>query len=280
MAKSTIDFKDQLRIMAWMDAALKKEKEKYKKCPVTPDYVAGQEAAQGWGYVVAGYCLLEQSLKALLFVRDKRVPQIHSLSTLFEKCDQNDKTVIREYYIDYKATIGGTTGQYPFEDLDSFLANLDGDKDQHGTHLGSFDWRYFLIEEQRSKKMPLVSVDYMHEVVYGCTCIVECAMVGHGNPSSFTRSLRLREDRKRKYRYWLIVRMRSDDWDQLGDRLEVLWGPDYRQRCDLLQFKGNRQWGYFAKIPEDASTPVVDKRAEIENFDSEEGLRSIGITRI
>ena len=36
-AKQTIDFKDHLRITAWLDAALKKEKEKYKKCPVTPD---------------------------------------------------------------------------------------------------------------------------------------------------------------------------------------------------------------------------------------------------
>ena len=119
----------------------KKEKEKYNRCPVTPDFVPGQEAAQGWGYVVAGYFLIEQSLKALLYVRNKTVPQIHSLSKLFDKCDQRDRTVVREYYVDYRATIGGNTGQYPFENLDSFLANLDGDQDQRGNHLGSFDWR-------------------------------------------------------------------------------------------------------------------------------------------
>ena len=272
-AKQTIDFKDHLRITAWLDAALKKEKEKYKKCPVTPDYVSGHEAAQGWGYVVAGYFLLEQSLKALLHVRGKQVPQIHSLSTLFNACDQNDKTVVREYYVDYKATIRGIAGEYPFNDLDSFLANLDGDKNQHGTHLGSFDWRYFLIEEKRSEKMPLVSVDYMHEVVYGCTCIVECSMIGDGDPAKHTRSLRLREERKRKYSDWIMVRMNSDGWDQLGDRLEVLWGPDYRGRYDLIQFKESRGKGFFAKIPEDVAIPVVDKRAETENFDAEDVCR-------
>ena len=280
MAKKPINFKDQLRITAWLDAALKKEKEKYKKCPVTRDFVPGQEAAQGWGYVVAGYFLLEQSLKGLLYVRGKQVPQIHSLSTLFGKCDQNDKAVVREYYVDYRATIGGTTGQYPFEDLDSFLANLDGDQDRHGNHRGSFDWRYFLIEENHSETMPLVSVDYMHEVVYGCTCIIECALVNHGDPLKFTRSLRLRQERKRKYSDWLMVRTNSDGWDQLGDRLEVLWGPDYRERYDLIEFKDTRNKAYFAEIPEDAAMPVVDKRTEIENFDAEEGLRSIGITRI
>ena len=273
MGEHTIDFKDQLRITAWLDTALKKEKEKYKKCPVTPDVVPGHEAAQGWGYVVAGYFLLEESLKALLYVRGKQVPPIHSLSTLFDKCVKNDKVVIREYYVDCRATIGGNAAEYPFKDLDSFLANLDGDKNQHGTHLGSFDWRYFLIEEKRSEKMPSVSVDYMHEVVYGCTRIVECAMIGDGDPAKFTRSLRLREERKRKYSDWIMVRMNSDGWDQLGDRLEVLWGPDYRGRYDLIQFKESRGKGFFAKIPEDVAMPVVDKRAEIENFDAEDASR-------
>ena len=152
MAKSTIDFKDQLRIMAWMDAALKKEKEKYKKCPVTPDYVAGQEAAQGWGYVVAGYFLLEQSLKALLYVRNKQsAPNTLVVDTLrkvrSERQDGHPGVLCRLQGDNRRNHVG----QYPFEDLDSFLTNLDGDKNQYGTHLGSFDWRYFLIEEQRSE---------------------------------------------------------------------------------------------------------------------------------
>ena len=43
----TIDFKDPLLIVQWLDTALKKEKENYKKCPVVPDIIPGQEAAQG-----------------------------------------------------------------------------------------------------------------------------------------------------------------------------------------------------------------------------------------
>ena len=77
-----------------------------------------------------------------------------------------------------------------------------------------------------------------------------------------------------------MVRMNSDGWDQLNDRLEILWGPDYRQRYDLILFKENRRKDFFSKIPDDVSIPVVDKRTEIENFDVEEGLRNIGITRI
>ena len=128
--------------------------------------------------------------------------------------------------------------------------------------------------------MPLVSVDYIHEVVYGCTRIIECLMIDRGNPLEFTRSLRLREKRKRNYSDWLMVRTNSDGWDQLGDRLEVLWGPDYRERYDLIEFKETRITSYFAGIPEAVAMPVVDKRADIESFDAEEGLRSIGITRI
>ena len=109
-ANQTIDFKDPLWITAWLDTALKKEKEKYEKCPVMPDMVSGHEAAQGWGYVVVGYFLVEESFKALLYVREKKVPTKHSLSTLFNLFDDGDKTILREYYTDYKATIGGNRG--------------------------------------------------------------------------------------------------------------------------------------------------------------------------
>ena len=59
----TIDFKDPLWITAWLDTALEKEKEKYEKCPVKSDLLPGHEAAQAWGYVVAGYFLVEESFK-------------------------------------------------------------------------------------------------------------------------------------------------------------------------------------------------------------------------
>ena len=153
-----------MQIAEWLDTALKKEKEKFEKCPIMPDMVPGHEAAQGWGYVVTGYFLVEESFKALLYVRRKKVPVIHSLTTLFSLFDQSDKTILCEYYVDFQATIGGNIGKLPFKSLDDFLSNLDGDKNGRGNHIGSFDWRYFLIEEKGSQKMPLVSVEYLHEI--------------------------------------------------------------------------------------------------------------------
>ena len=74
--------------------------------------------------------------------------------------------------------------------------------------------------------------------------------------------------------------MNSAGWEDLGDRLEILWGPDYRGRYDLLLFKGKRTDVYFSELPEDCSLPIVDKRKEIEEFDVEEGFRSISITHV
>ena len=275
-----IDFKDLSWITTWLDTALKKEKEKYKKCPIMPDLVPGHEAAQGWGFVVAGYFLVEESSKALLYARGKKVPKEHSLSTLFNLFDPDDKTILREYYDDYQATIGGNVGAFPFRSLDDFLPNLDGDKNKHGDHVGSFDWRYFLIEEKRSQKMPFVSVDYLHEIVFGCIQIIKYVNNGRFEPSQYTHSWRMRRERERKYRDWLFVRMNSDGWDELGDRLEILWGPDYRGRYDLYLFRGKGWKDYFSEIPDSFELPVVDKRKEIEGFDAEEGYRSIGVTRI
>ena len=119
-ANKPIDFKALPPIIAWLDTALDKEKEKYRKCPVLPDYAPGHEVAQGWGYVVAGYFLVEQSLKALLYVRKKKARRIHFLSTLFYELDRNDKAILREYYGDFRATARGTIGRYPFETIDDF----------------------------------------------------------------------------------------------------------------------------------------------------------------
>ena len=258
----------------------KGEKEKYEKCPVIPDMVPGHEAAQGWGYVVTSYFLLEEAFKAMLFMRgERKVPTIHSLSGLFNQLEATDQATLREYYNDYKATMGGNVGVFPFNSLDDFLVNLDGDKNVRGNHIGSFDWRYFLIEEKRSKEMPTVSVDYLHEIVYGCVRIAEHASNRRFEPTRYTRSWRLRGQRTQKYHDWLTVRMNSKWWDELDDRLEILWGPDYLGRCDLYLFRGKGMQPYFSEVPDDFTLPVIDKRKEIESFDIEQGYRSIGVTR-
>ena len=202
-SNQTINFKDPLWITTWLDAALEKEKEKYRNCPVILDYNPGYQDAQAWGYVIVGYFLVEEAFKALLYVRGKQVPAKHSLSTLFNLLDDNDKETLRKYYDDYRANIGGNIGAFPFRTIDDFLVNLDGGQNRHGDHIGSFDWRYFLIEEKRSQKMPLVSVDYLHEIVYGCIRSIEYVKNGHTEPCTCTHSWRMRWEREKKYRDWL-----------------------------------------------------------------------------
>lgn len=272
-------FKGSTWVLAWLDTALKKEKEKYAKCPVVPDMVPGHEAAQGWAYVVAGYTLVEQAFKALLHLREEDAPPTHSLSKLFDLLDQSDQDVLREYYSDYKSTSEGNLRAFPFETIDGFLANLDGDANKRGDRIGSFDWRYFLIEEHRSQRMPLVSVDYLHEVAYAAIVMAESIVTGNCDPRQFTKSRRMRHNRTIKYTDWITVRMNSDGWKELGDRLEILWGPDYRGRFDLCLFRGEHMAQYFSDIPKDFDLPIVDKREEIATFDVEAGYRSIGVTR-
>lgn len=270
-------FKERIWILAWLDTALEKEKEKYAKCPVTRDMVPGHEAAQGWGYVVAGYALVEQSFKALLHLREKDVPARHSLSKLFERLDKSDQEVLRDYYADYRATARRGLSAFPYDNLDDFLGNLDGDSNKRGEHIGSFDWRYFLIEEHRSQRMPMVSVDYLHEVSYGCIRIVDSLINGSSDPVEFTSSHRTRRERLNKYEHWLTVRMNSDGWNELGDRLEILWGPDYLGRYDLFLFQAGRVTPYFSDIPKVFKLPVVDKSQEVADFDVTAGYRSIGV---
>ena len=280
MTSQTINFKDPKLMIKWLDTALEMEKAKYKSCPWKHDCVPGCEVAQAWGYVVTGYFLVEQSFKALLHLRGKKVERKHSLTMPFKQFEPVDKDILREYYSDYRATIGGT-GKFCFKTLDDFLTNLDGDKNKKGhDHVGSLDWRYFLIEEKRSERMPKNSVEFLHEIAYGCTRMVAYAQYRKFEPSRYTHSWRMRWKRDRKRRDWLMIRMNSEGWEELPDRLEVVWGPDYKGRHDLLLFKGKGATDYFSEIPEKISLPVIDKRKEFESFDVEAGFRSIGMTRV
>ena len=275
-----INFKESRRISIWLDGALKHEKKKYKSSPVTPDMFPECAMAQGWGYVVAAYSLLEQSLKALIHMRGKPVPMKHSLTVLFGLLEDDDKDMLREYYSDYKATSGSGLSTFPFMTLDDFLENLDGDPKTKGDdRIGSFDWRYFLIEETRSQTMPTVSIDYLHEIIYGCNKLVASTKKNNLNPSKYTNSWRMQMQRYRMvYRHWFRIRMNSRGWNELGDRLEILWGPDYCDRYDWYFFRGKGWNSYFCPLPDDCSLPTVDKRKELEEFNVDEGLKRIGVT--
>ena len=274
-----ITYKKPLYVLAWLEAALKKEWQKYAETPVTPDLIPGHEAAQAWGYVVAGYSLLEQGFKAILYVRGKEPPKIHALSVLFAELARDDQDVLRAYYDDFRHAFSGMRS-FPLATLDDFLVNLDGERNSRGHYAGSFDWRYFLTEERIGTSMPRVSINLMHEIVYGCAALVEVIHKGNDEADRFTYSWRLRRNRWRRHRDWLTVQMNSPWWGQEGDRLEILWGPDYADRYDYLVFEGDRIRPFFAPLPnaEETELSFVDKRFEVESFDAAEGFRSIGVT--
>ena len=243
-----------------LKTALKQERGKYASHPVLPDMVPDHVNALGWCYVVAGYFLTEMAFKALLQVKEKSPPPTHSLAKLFGRLDKEDQEVLREYYSDFQATIGGHVGAFPISNLDDFLVNLDGGR---GKHVGSFEWRYCLIEEARSAQMPFVSVDYLHEVVYGCVKMIVYEENGLFPPRRYTYSHRLRWDRRRAYGGWLETQMLSDRWGAGGESWIVLWGPDYGGRFDLVRHEEGGYREYFREWPEDSETPVHDMRREV-----------------
>ena len=263
MANNTINFKDPVSMTTWLGMALRMEKDKFKACPVQRDLIPDAEVAQGWGYVVAAYCLVEQAFKALLHIQGKPVALKHSLMAPFDGMDPEDQDMLREYYADYKNA--GGWSQFPFDTLDEFLANLDGDQNDRETdYIGSLDWRYFPIEERRGADMPTVSIEFLHEIANGCIRMAEHASGGNSNPSVCTYSHRLRWKRTDKYRGWLMERMNSVGWDGLPDRWEIYWGPDYKNRYDLRLFQGEGARNFFSEMPEDIALPIEDKREELK----------------
>lgn len=274
-----ITYKKPLYIYAWLDTALKKEWQKLTATPVTPDMIPGHELAQAWGYVVAGYFLIEQGLKGVLHMRGVEPPKTHALAVLFKALRAEDQDVLRKYYDDFRGAFPGMTS-FPLATLDEFLVNLDGGRNSRGHYLGSFDWRYFLTEERSSASMPHISINAMHEIVFGCIQLAISVDRGDSDPRGATYSWRLRWDRSSRYRDWLTVRMNSPGWGEAGDRLEILWGPDYHDRYDYLVFEGGQIRSFFARLPDQKETElsVEDKRGEVAAFDEDEGFRSIGIT--
>ena len=112
-----------------------------------------------------------------------------------------------------------------------------------------------------------VCAEYLYEIVFGCIRIIQYAIDEGNEPSKFTRSWRLRRERQTKYDNWLTDRMNSEGWADLGDRLEIVWGPDYLGRYDLYLFRGNgMKLLPFSYIPSDITVPAHDMRKEFEAF--------------
>jgi len=274
-----ITCKKPLEVWAWLDTALNKEWQKYATTPVTLDWAPGHELAQAWGYVVAGYFLIEQGLKAVLCACEIEPPKIHSLSVLFAKLPTEDQDILREYYNDFRCAFP-SMNSFPLATLDKFLMNLDGTKNDQGRYIGSFDWRYFLTEEGHGATMPLVSINVMHEIVYGCVQLARPTDKRNGRAGKATYSWRLHWKRRDLQQDWLAVRMNLPEWRQESNRLEILWGPDYDGRYDYLVFQDGQIQSFFSPLPNTGGVKlkVIDKRSELESFDPEEEFRSIGIT--
>ena len=267
----SIQFKDTGESVAFLKAALDVEQKKYAQTPVLPDWVPGYMEARAWGYIVVGYSLIEEGLKVIAYLRGKTVPTKHSLTMLFGLLEPDDQDVLREFYSDYRATIGDHRANYRFTTLDEFLKNLDGDPNKGGTdYVGSFDWRYFLIEERKSQDMPFISIDYLHEVAFGCIDIARSLHYSYlcdGDPRRQTHSWRLHQQRKRKYSAWRDEWMNTTGKDAPSDRLEIISGPDYRGRYDFRVFNGKESWHHFLELPENFPFPKIDRRAELEAWD-------------
>ena len=113
----------------------------------------------------------------------------------------------------------------------------------------------------------MVSIDYLHEVAYGCIEIAKSIHFGNVDPLQFTHSMRMRAERVTKHISWLTKRINSDGWSGLPDRFEILWGPDYCGRYDLVQFnKGSIIGITFLVLPANSPLPIIDKRQEVEAF--------------
>ncbi len=186
-SKQEIKFKIPAVMAHQLVTAVKKEKEKYQACPVEPDLVPQHEMAQGWGSVVAGYFLVEQAFKALLHIREQKPKKIHPLTKLFEQIKVADQSTLRKFYDDFKSCTDRTGKIFPFDSLDDFLRNLDFGSSEDQSPQGSLDWRYFLIAEGECKGIPTVSVEYMHEIVFACTMIIEEYCNGT-EPTDWTKS--------------------------------------------------------------------------------------------
>ena len=257
-------YKERLWTWHWLRAALNKERKKYAASPVEPDLMPDYENTQGWGYIVAGYFLIEQGLKAVLSVRGTTPQNTHDLSLLFAALPAGDQDQLREYYDDLRQACPRVSG-FPISTLDDFLANLDGKQDQ-----GHMDWRYFLTQEGSGAPLPTVSIDLIHEIIEGCVALVHST--GRVGARSMTYSWRLRRERAKHQREWQMRRLNSSDWREDGDRIELLWGPDYRGRYDYLVCEGDGIFSVFGPLPNGEGTELVilDKRAELERFDPDD----------
>lgn len=247
--------------------------------------------AQSWGYIFTGYRLLECALKFLILVRKENAnPHGHLLKNLYgnDAINGEDRDVLESYYVDYcRGKIGGFP--FGFFSLEDFLDNLDK---------GYSDWAYFLIENSKEGVSPRLSIDVLHEVIRGCLSLSGRSGPGKefgGHPTYSWKLYRNRWAREGLLRTWLMVRLElrdhafvfdgtdvegisvsgnyGDSGYHVGNRVEVLMGPDHALRYDFAVYLNGEVFSEFDFYPRTVGgMPVRDLRKNVESFDFKAGL--------
>lgn len=266
---SDINYKKSYEITIWLRAALQCEWSKLASNPIHHGPLIKLNHAEDWGYIVTGYFLLEQSLKALLHECKRKTEKTHDLYSHFEWLPNEHKVSLRAHYSDFVKTFPGLQQNIP-DEIDEFLKNLDGPCSR-----GSLDWRYYLIEERPVDQLPVIDINLIHEIAFAICMTHKEIVGGHREPEDISYSFRLSCDRMRIMSLWCEHRMRFPDWDKLGNRIEKLWGPDYADRYTFTIIEEDQFHPFFDKIPDELVNefPVHDMTGEFQSFQKDEAIK-------
>ena len=296
------EYKDTMYAKHWLRTALQSEKEKYAAVPVKADLVPNHMYSQAWGYVFVAYRLIEMGFKLIWATNGgDGIFRGHGLAEVWSKLSELDQKALSLHYADSCQYGRG----YPFgyDSLNAFLENLDNGS------VGWPAWGYFPIENFKKQdaawvdnRLPQVDIGTMHDIVRSCLWWMEAKRKGY---SLLYGSRSWSEHRRRwhpggKLWAWMTVQMNRPlvdpiwhDLDQVvitessglegfakGDRVEILWGPDYAGRHDYLICQGEGIKGPgFGSLPEETpDLPHRDRRDELADFDPKEGLRDSGMS--
>ena len=195
MSQKTIKHEGSALACTWLVAALEKEHQKYAICPANHSELVDEcIALDSWGFVLAGYNLLELSFKLQLHqlnLLHQRLQWTHSLTLLFNGLPSDKQEILAGYYDDFPSNGGRNNASFPFTSIEEFLNNQDGDR-----LTGSLDWRYFLVEEEQSQEMPQVSIGSLQETIHASNRIVEHLCNRRRDSSNYTYCQRIRRRHK------------------------------------------------------------------------------------
>lgn len=258
-----VEYFDKTMLWHNMNTALKAERRKYQESPPKADMIPLHTVIQYWGYVTAAYFLIEQGMKALLVKRGEKVEFTHNLNEIYNALEPEERQIINEYYTDFLKTTGEEVKDIQIRTAQKYLDHLDG-RTQGGKRKGSMDWRYLLIESHANREMPKISINLMHEIALACVLLIK-----EHRPEEWTHSHRLHSSRKEFYKTWEQQMIHTGILNRpIGRVIEILWGPDYKGRYDLMHSINDGKTlcaglTTFEKEPEPAKNgeyTVIDRR--------------------